>query len=251
MDERSMSMPAEATATPSGANAGAATPTDGSLADPRALQILSTEHWSLLSARSLVYNETFARGGMFLSFLSATLVALGLIATATGFSDAFLVLASVILAIDLFVGYASLGRIASATSEDIRFLQAMNRVRHAYAEMVPGVERYFLTGHHDDLATVLGTYGSPQPAGFSAVIHGFTTMPGMIGVITSVVAGALGAVVTMLVTHEPATAALIGVVAFFGVWMGLVITTQRMISRLAASAAAVFPAPHGTPGGRR
>ena len=50
--------------------------------DPRALTILTTEHWSLLSARSLVYNEAFARAGMFLSFLAATLVALGLMATA-------------------------------------------------------------------------------------------------------------------------------------------------------------------------
>ena len=38
--------------------------------DPRALTILTTEHWSLLSARSLVYNEAFSRAGMFLSFLA-------------------------------------------------------------------------------------------------------------------------------------------------------------------------------------
>ena len=62
--------------------------------DPRALQILSTEHWSLLTARSLVYNETFARGGMFLAMLSASLLVLGLIATATGFSEAFLMVAA-------------------------------------------------------------------------------------------------------------------------------------------------------------
>ncbi len=79
------------------------------LADPRALQILSTEHWSLLTARSLVYNETFARGGMFMAFLSATLLVLGLISTATGFSAGFLIVAAVILGLDLFVGLATLG----------------------------------------------------------------------------------------------------------------------------------------------
>ena len=31
------------------------------LHDPRALQILGTEHWSLLSARSLAYDEAFTR----------------------------------------------------------------------------------------------------------------------------------------------------------------------------------------------
>jgi hypothetical protein len=30
------------------------------LGDPRPLTILTTEHWSLLTARSLVYNEAFA-----------------------------------------------------------------------------------------------------------------------------------------------------------------------------------------------
>ena len=40
-----------------------------SLDDPRVLTILSTEHWSLLSGRSLAYNEAFTRGGMFLTFL--------------------------------------------------------------------------------------------------------------------------------------------------------------------------------------
>lgn len=38
-----------------------------SLDDPRAVQILTAEHGSLLSARSLAYNEAFARAGMFLA----------------------------------------------------------------------------------------------------------------------------------------------------------------------------------------
>ena len=124
MDDRTIStLPAER---PIGSDhlAGARSP-DGPLGDPRALAILTTEQWSLLSARSLVYNEAFARGGMFLAFLSATLVALGLVATATGFSDGFLTVAAVVLALDLFVGLASLGRISGASAEDIRYLQAM------------------------------------------------------------------------------------------------------------------------------
>jgi hypothetical protein len=122
----------------------------GGIDDPRALQILTTEHWSLLTARSLVYNEAFARAGMFLAFLSATLFALGLISTATGFSDGFLAIAAVILALDLFVGLATLGRIVAASAEDIRYLQGMNRLRHAYFEIVPGLDPYFITSHHDD-----------------------------------------------------------------------------------------------------
>lgn len=35
------------------------------------LQILSTEHWSLLASGSLAWNESFARAGMYLSTLSS------------------------------------------------------------------------------------------------------------------------------------------------------------------------------------
>ena len=40
------------------------------------LQILSTEHWSLLASRSLAWNESFSRAGMFLTTLTGSIVAL-------------------------------------------------------------------------------------------------------------------------------------------------------------------------------
>ena len=128
--------------------------------DPRALTILTTEHWSLLSARSLVYNEAFARAGMFLSFLAATLVALGLMSGAMGFSDQFIGISALVLGLDLFIGLATMGRVSTATSEDIRFLQGMNRLRHAYHATAPGLEPYFITGHYDDVLGVFANYGA-------------------------------------------------------------------------------------------
>lgn len=181
---------------------------DAAVDDPRALTILSTEHYSLLTARSLVYNEAFARAGMFLAFLSATLVAMGLIATATGFSDGFLSVAAAVLTLDLFLGFASLGRIAAASGEDIRYLQGMNRLRHAYHEMVPGLERYFVTSRFDDIESVLSFYGPAAASPLRGLLHGFTTTPGMIGVICSAVAGALAAVIGLLLTHSAETAAI-------------------------------------------
>jgi uncharacterized membrane protein YphA (DoxX/SURF4 family) len=44
------------------------------------MQILTTEHWSLLSSRSLAWNEAFARVGMYLTALTGAMVALGLVA---------------------------------------------------------------------------------------------------------------------------------------------------------------------------
>ena len=58
------------------------------------LQILTTEHWSLLSTRAVTWNEAFSRATMFLSALSGAVVALALVAGATSFDSGFLTFAS-------------------------------------------------------------------------------------------------------------------------------------------------------------
>ena len=211
--------------------------------DPRALQILSTEHWSLLTARSLVYNETFARGGMFLALLSASLLVLGLIATATGFSEAFLVVAALVLALDLFVGFATLGRIAAASNEDLRYLQGMNRLRHAYHEMIPGLEPYFITSRYDDFNSVAGFYGPISPSALRGMLHGFTTMPGMIGVICCAVAAVLAAVLVLLATDDSMLAGAVAVGAFGVLFVVVSTLAYRAALSLQGSMAAKWPAP--------
>jgi hypothetical protein len=239
MDERSV--PGLPTETPPvhrhhGGGAG-----DAPIDDPRALTILSTEHYSLLTARSLVYNEAFSRAGMFLSFLSATLVAMGLVATATGFSDGFLIVAAAVLSLDLFVGLASLGRIAAASGEDIRYLQGMNRLRHAYHEMVPGLDRYFVTSRHDDIASVLDFYGPQAASPIRGVIHDLTTTPGMIGVICSAVSGALAAVVGLLLSHDVVTAAAAAAAVFAVMFVVLTVGMGVQVRRSMRDLRSMFP----------
>jgi hypothetical protein len=48
------------------------------LDDPRALDILTAEHWSLLTTRTLGYQEMFGRITIFIAALSGTVVALAL-----------------------------------------------------------------------------------------------------------------------------------------------------------------------------
>ena len=133
------------------------------LADPRALTILTTEHWSLLSQRSLAWTETFARASMFLATLSAATVALALVGSVM--RDRFIVFALVVLPVVLFIGLATSFRVSHATADDARAVQGMNRIRHAYLEMVPELEPYFVTSRYDDMAGVLTTSGaSPDVA---------------------------------------------------------------------------------------
>jgi hypothetical protein len=187
----------------------------GPLSDPRALQILTTEHWSLLSARGLVYNEAFSRASMFLGLLSATLVALGLVATGTGFSHEFFELSALLLALDLFVGAATIGRLSSASAEDLRYLQGMNRLRHAYHETVPGLGPYFISSSYDDIAGIFGIYGdNPRPSSLGGLLHGFTTTLGMVGVINAALFATLVGLLVVLATDLGIVAAGAAVVAF-------------------------------------
>ncbi len=186
------------------------------LDDARALTILTTEHYSLMTSRSLVYNEAFSRTGMFLTFLSATLVALGFVSQGGMAAQDFLIVAVGLLALDFVIGLATLGRISSASAEEFRALQGMNRIRHAYLEMAPAVAAYFSTSSTDDLPAVLNIYGTPsgELSGLGSVLHGLTTAPGMVGIICSAVGGALVGAVALLLGAEPRVAVFASLVGF-------------------------------------
>ncbi len=183
-----------------------------SLDDPRALQILSTEHWSLLSARSLSYNEAFVRGGMFLTFLSMSFVALALLAQAMAFGEQFLTVAAILLAFDFVIGLTTYGRISGANVDDLRAMHGMARIRHAYTQIAPIVTPYFTAPHNDDIDSVLSSYGTPASNGFGLLVYGLTTSGGMIGLIVAMVGGCFAAVIGLMMN----------VPGDLAVWVGLV-----------------------------
>jgi hypothetical protein len=157
------------------------------LDDPRALQILSTEHWSLLATRSLIWNESFARAGLFLSLLSASVVALSLIGTE---SPDFLTFALVLLPVTLFVGVATFFRLDDANREEALWMAAMNRIRHAYVTMVPAIAERLVAGYTDDNFGISRSYGIAGDVRYT-ILHFFVTMPGLIAVVNAVIAAVI------------------------------------------------------------
>ncbi len=213
------------------------------LDDHRALQILSTEHWSLLTARSLAYNEAFSRAGMFLSFLSATLVVIGLMVASNVFTEAVLPVVALLLAVDLFIGLATIGRLTNASDEEFRALRGMNRIRHAYAEMVPGIERYFVTSIHDDYKGVLSNFGNPESGPWLGFIHGITTAIGMLMIIVCVLFGALLAVVAAGLGSSTPVAIGLGVAGFVVLFAVSARLGARIATDVATDPEAMFPTP--------
>ncbi len=83
------------------------------------LQILATEHWSMLATRSLSWSESFSRAGMFLTVLSGAVVALALVAQATSFSGGFVLFAVLLLPVVLVMGGATFVRLVEINNEDV------------------------------------------------------------------------------------------------------------------------------------
>jgi hypothetical protein len=155
-------------------------------------QFLTTEHRSLLTTRSMTWQEIFSRTGTYLTVLSATVVALSLVANATGFGSGFTTFALLVLPVVLLVGFGTYFRLIEADIEDTWLIIGMNRLRHAYVELAPELEPYFVASHHDDPPGIWTTYSFRRRIG---VTHWLSGSPVVIGVINSVVTGVLAAVV--------------------------------------------------------
>jgi hypothetical protein len=235
----------------SGARASDSSPAPGvdpdrGLDDPRVLQILSTEHWSLLSARSLVYNEAFARAGMFLTFLSASLVALAFVANAMAFNRQFLVLASILLFVDIAIGLATLGRMLDASVDALRSIAGMNRIRNAYVRIAPAIAPFLSSGTHDDSAGVLDTYGDARiRTGVAAFIHGLTTAGMMILTIDALLAATLGGIIAIFFGADMPGAFVVGAVAFVAMFLVLNRYAFGVIAGFEATFVSRFPTPPG------
>jgi uncharacterized membrane protein YeaQ/YmgE (transglycosylase-associated protein family) len=155
-------------------------------------QFLATEHWSLLATRSMTWQEIFSRTGTYLTVLSASVVALSLVANATGFGSGFRTFALLVLPVALLVGFGTFFRVVEADIEDAWLIIGMNRLRHAYVELAPEIEPYLVASHHDDAPGLLKTYSFRSRVGMT---HWLSGSPVIVGIINAVVTGVLAAVI--------------------------------------------------------
>jgi hypothetical protein len=213
------------------------------------LQILSTEHWSLLATRSLTYTESFSRVGMFLTVLTGAVVALALLAQVGQFNPPFTIAALLILSVVFFVGLATIGRLRALNRDDVRWVAGMNRLRHAYLEMDPDLEPYFITSGYDDMSGVLSTMALETVPGrrtFANAAHGLSTLPGVMGVVVSVVAGVLGSLVAVTAGAREEMTITVGAVVFLTTLIVLSALSQRGFLVFASTMQARFPSTQPT-----
>jgi hypothetical protein len=220
-----------------------------SRAQSEALQILATEHWSLLASRALTYQESLGRVNMFLAILSGAVIALALVAQADHFGVAFISIAIFMLAVVLVTGVFTVARLIALNQDDFRWVLAMNRIRNAYFDLHPELEPHFTTSGYDDLAGVLKTLGiAPSGADrLGSVFHGLQTLPGMLSVIVAAVAGAIGGLVAVGFGAPAVVVLLSGIALFIVAAVLMAVWGFRSVRGLSPGLEARFPTPRKPP----
>jgi hypothetical protein len=210
------------------------------------LQILATEHWSLLATRTLTFNEALSRVTIFLSILSGAVIALALVAQADRFGATFISIAIPMLAIVLFSGVATIRRLMALNRDDFRWVVGMNRIRHAYIELHPELQQHFVASPYDDLPGALQTLGIDDMGagqGVGSALHFLQTLPGMLAVLVAAIAGAIGALAAAAIGLPRVGMALIAAAAFALVLVLLGVSGNRSVKSVSPVLEPRFPSP--------
>jgi hypothetical protein len=183
---------------------------------------------------------------MYLSVLSAAMVALGLIAGVSGFEDEFFAFAFVLLPVVLFVGIGTWLRMGASNYHDAIAVAGMNRIRAAYLEIAPELEPYFVMGIHDDPRGIGITMALPP--GTATPIFIISATPFLIMVLNSVVAGAIMALLAVRLLHADAVGTVIAAVVGASLVQALeVAMATRNIRRAQNGVQPMFPTPADEP----
>lgn len=209
---------------------------------PLALQILTAEHWSLLASRSLAWNETFSRAGMYLSTLSGATVALALVSQASSFGPEFVWFALLILPVVLFVGVGTYIRQGASNYHDAFCVAGMNRIRAAYFERAPDLRRYFMTSGYDDGPGIEVSMGT-QPGRSAGLADLVASTPFMVAALNGVVSGVIAGLIASLLGQATLVVVVVGVLGF-AVCLGIEVWYAiRGIARAMDQYQPMFPHP--------
>jgi hypothetical protein len=110
-----------------------------------------------------------------------------------------------------FVGVVTIVRLGQINSEDALWVQGLNRLRHAYLELAPELEPYFVTSRYDDVAGVLASVPRSKPR---TPFQAFVAAPGLVAVLDSVVAGATAGIAALGLELGAGASIAIGAAAF-------------------------------------
>jgi hypothetical protein len=200
---------------------------------PAAVSFLTTEHFTLQGARSATISESTGRATMFLGSLSGGLVALSLIATATGVRTTFYAFGLVVLPLLAFVGLVTFERTLQNGVEDHGYARRIARLRAYYFDQAPELLPYLLSVPPEERLHVQGLLGGRWQR--------WRTIAGMIGVITAALAGSAAGLLAAVSSDHSLVAALAAGAAIFVAVLWTLMRYQRAAWAQAGTALSTQP----------
>ena len=179
-----------------GAKPGAAT--DGADPRPAAVTFVTTEHFTLQGARAATIAESTSRATTFVGAVSAGLVALGLVATASQIGTAFYAFGLIVLSTLTFAGVMTFERVLQSGIEDHGYAERIARLRAYYFDCAPEITPYLASVPPPQRLAIQGLR--------SGYWQGFRTVAGMVGVVTSVLAGSAGGLLAAIIANHSTVA---------------------------------------------
>jgi hypothetical protein len=177
----------------------AAPPVPATAAQPRVeeyerqrqlLQALTTEHFTLQTARTATIADSNGRSALYLSTVSSAVVALAFIGQVDRLGHAFLLFALALLPALVLLGILTYLRLVQTAIEDLFYARAINRIRRHYVDLDREAARWFVLCGFDDPAGVLAAMGLATP-GSAAHSHGhlWSHAATMVAVVISIIGG--------------------------------------------------------------
>jgi hypothetical protein len=204
---------------------------------PAFMQALTTEHFTLQTARAVAVSEGNGRTALYLGALSSTLVALALVAQRSLSGEVFHVVALTVLPAVFYLGLVTYVRILQGSIEDIMYARAINRIRRYYTEIDPSQAHWFLLSGSDDIPGALANMGLRD-----SWTQFLFTMPSAVAVINSLLGGATVAVAIVTLAGAPLPVAVAAGMASGTAILALHVAYQvRRFAAMRAGVAAEFP----------
>ncbi|MBP6015232.1 MAG: hypothetical protein KA586_00785 [Candidatus Promineofilum sp.] len=203
------------------------------------LQTLTTEHFTLQGARSVVMSEITGRATIYLSAVSSSVVALAFVTSISQDDDLVRGFALVLLPLLSFMGFVTKERLNQLSYADFQYHKAINRIRHAYVDVAPDAARYLTLSIYDDLSGVAQSAVYRQGRRMSVL-----TAAQMIAVVNYVIIGVSGGILFDWVAGLPVPYPIL-----FGLGMGLVVAlldfriAHWRWAKFLASSETRFPSP--------
>jgi hypothetical protein len=161
--------------------------------DSHVVTILTTEHFTLQTARGGTIGEANGRASIYLGAVSSGMIALGFVAEDT---ERFALFAAAVLPAILLLGWFTFARLVQTGVESLRYLVRIQRIRRWYGDVVPPGSPWFAdlpagTEEPDEAADALRSMGM-RPSFWQM----FYTTASMVGALNSLI---LGVAVTLAV----------------------------------------------------